>query len=908
MLHVLHEGPWSFENASLVCRQVCAGLLPGSIVLDSLDMWVQLHDVPMGYTSGVILEQIDNYLGSFIQLDDRFCLKAREAAVPVELYPYDASLRAGGSRGPCPVGDRWLLPAEGPTQQEFTPEVEPVCARETEPIVVAVSKRWREGSSGGGRRVGGGNGDVTMADVPKNLQQAVREVIDLVSSKKPDFVFLMETKVRRAHAKRLRIKLGFEGLFYVEGVGLSGGLVLFWKKNNTARLISFSKNHVDVEVSLAGFGVWRMTGFYGFPERNRRSESWDLLRSLATRSTLPWVVLGDFNDLLFQHEKRGGNPHPEALLRGFGEAIDDCQLSQLPMHGYRFTWERGKGTANWMEERLDKVLAGADWCDCLPHARVTNLLTRSSDHSALFLNVQADQVRHRSFRRSFKFEMAWLQDEGCREQVEGACQEATNGGLLGCLRHFGAKLSRWGGDRFHRFGEKIKNLRKEQLLIRDSREPVSLEEFHRLELEICRLEAQEDAFWKQRAKQHWLRGADANTRFFHRYASARKKKNTLTKLRNESDEWVEGDGLNSLVLSYFKDIFASNNLDPVDSFTASVLPRVSVSQNETLLRPFEADEVKAALYSMFPDKALGPDGMNPGFFQHFWELVGADVTSFVIKCLNDCSFPSGLNDTNVVLIPKKSHPEKVSDLRPIAVCNVVYKIMAKMIANRMKPLLGDIISESQSVFIPGRLITDNILIAAEVGHFLNRKQGGVVGWGALKLDMAKAYDRMEWPYLRGMLLALGFAPEWVNLIMLCVTTVSYSFQVNEGWSLLLQKAEQQGLIHGCRVARGAPPISHLFFADDSLLFFKANVHEAGVIKQCLTEYEALSGQAVNFNKSSVCFSRNTSRDDREGVVSVLGVEQAPNFGKYLGLPAFVGRNKKAVFAYVEDKLNQRVGT
>ncbi|XP_031099854.1 uncharacterized protein LOC116004057 [Ipomoea triloba] len=186
--------------------------------------------------------------------------------------------------------------------------------------------------------------------------------------------------------------------------------------------------------------------------------------------------------------------------------------------------------------------------------------------------------------------------------------------------------------------------------------------------------------------------------------------------------------------------------------------------------------------------------------------------------------------------------------------------------------------------------------------------------------MAKAYDRMEWPYLRGMLLALGFAPEWVNgedigqviptrgirqgdplspyLFIICV----------EGLSLLLQQAEQQGLIHGCRVARGAPPISHLFFADDSLLFFKANVHEAGVIKQCLTDYEALSGQAVNFNKSSVCFSRNTSRDDREGVVSVLGVGQAPNFGKYLGLPAFVGRNKKAVFVYVEDKLNQRVGT
>jgi len=172
--------------------------------------------------------------------------------------------------------------------------------------------------------------------------RTVREVVDLVSRKKPEFVFLMETKVGRMHAERLRVKLGFEGLFYVESVGLSGGLALFWRKNNTARLLSFSKNHVDVEVSMTWLGVWRMTGFYGFPERGWRSASWDLLRSLTDRSALLWVVLGDFNDLLFQHEKRGGNPHPDSLLRGFGEAMDDCRLVQLPMQGYQFTWERSK--------------------------------------------------------------------------------------------------------------------------------------------------------------------------------------------------------------------------------------------------------------------------------------------------------------------------------------------------------------------------------------------------------------------------------------------------------------------------------------------------------------------------------------------------------------------------------------
>ncbi|XP_019155235.1 PREDICTED: uncharacterized protein LOC109152109 [Ipomoea nil] len=104
--------------------------------------------------------------------------------------------------------------------------------------------------------------------------------------------------------------------------------------------------------------------------------------------------------------------------------------------------------------------------------------------------------------------------------------------------------------------------------------------------------------------------------------------------------------------------------------------------------------------------------------------------------------------------------------------------MAKMIANRMKPLLESIISESQSAFLPGRLIKDNILIASEVGHYLRRKQLGQVGWAALKLDMAKAYDRMEWSFVRDMLLGLGFDEKWVRLIMVCVNSVKYKVLVN----------------------------------------------------------------------------------------------------------------------------------
>ena len=111
--------------------------------------------------------------------------------------------------------------------------------------------------------------------------------------------------------------------------------------------------------------------------------------------------------------------------------------------------------------------------------------------------------------------------------------------------------------------------------------------------------------------------------------------------------------------------------------------------------------------------------------------------------MNDCSFPAGLNDTSIVLIPKKQKPDMLSDMRPIALCNVLYKIISKMLANCMKLVLDLVISDSQSAFVLDRAITDNIIISAEVIHFLKRKRQGKHRVAALKIDMSKAYDRIE---------------------------------------------------------------------------------------------------------------------------------------------------------------------
>lgn len=122
-----------------------------------------------------------------------------------------------------------------------------------------------------------------------------------------------------------------------------------------------------------------------------------------------------------------------------------------------------------------------------------------------------------------------------------------------------------------------------------------------------------------------------------------------------------------------------------------------------------------------------------------------------------------MNRTQLVLIPKKSKPESMADLRPIALCKVLYKIATKVLTNQLKPLLDPVISTTQSVFVPGHLITGNIMIAYKINHYLNKKRQGNIGFGALKLDLSKAFDRLEWNYLKGILYKMGFSNHWCLL-------------------------------------------------------------------------------------------------------------------------------------------------
>ena len=227
-------------------------------------------------------------------------------------------------------------------------------------------------------------------------------------------------------------------------------------------------------------------------------------------------------------------------------------------------------------------------------------------------------------------------------------------------------------------------------------------------------------------------------------------------------------------------------------------------------------------------------------------------------------------------------------------CNVVYKLVSKVISNRLKLVLPEIISDNQSAFVPGRLITDNVLIAYELSHFLLGKKKGKEGFAAVKVDMSKAYDRVERDFLEALMVKLGFACNWVNLVMICVWSMRYRIKINgeltqqfcptrglrqgdpvspylfvicaEGLSALLQDAERAGRISGVKVCNASPVVSQLLFANDSVLLMKAKQEEVVALKKYWS-----STKTARSNESTL---KTTFRMDQCPTVTAMNHQHA----------------------------------
>lgn len=227
-----------------------------------------------------------------------------------------------------------------------------------------------------------------------------------------------------------------------------------------------------------------------------------------------------------------------------------------------------------------------------------------------------------------------------------------------------------------------------------------------------------------------------------------------------------------------RSFFLLDSKNSIDSALEGINQSVSEKDNKDLTKPFSKAEIEVALNSMNPTKASGSDDMHTLFYQTYWEIVGEDTSKICLDILNGHTSAGSVNKSFIALIPKTKDPKEWTNFRPISLCNVIYKIVAKVLTKRMKNVLEKIISPTQATFVPNRLISDNVIIGFECIHHLNNRRKGKTGYIAMKLDMNKAYDRVEWSYIRRLMEKMGFAGSWIAEVMDCVKSIRYSVLIN----------------------------------------------------------------------------------------------------------------------------------
>ena len=362
--------------------------------------------------------------------------------------------------------------------------------------------------------------------------------------------------------------------------------------------------------------------------------------------------------------------------------------------------------------------------DLFPTTKLYHLSSLASDHSPLSLHL-VQKKKQKKIKKTFRFELMWLKDSRCEDIVKATwevrLQSGTEGVLKSCLEQCRHDLDAWNKEEFGHVRRKVAELQNklEWLELQPTSSDMTMA-IRSIRANLnCWLE-KEDKMWRQRSRLNWFQEGDRNTSFFHAEASAGYQKNYIEGLVDDHGRWQDDESkLGDIAMAYLDKLFTSSKPDDFTEILNAIQPKVTTTMNEELTRAFTAQEIRVALKQMYPIKAPSLDGMPPIFFQHFWSTCDKVVTTTVLDFRNHVISPPNFNETHIVLIPKIKEPKQVSDYRPITLCNVVSKLASKAIANRLKKFLSFVIGDTQSAFVHGRLIMDNVLVAFETMYHIS---------------------------------------------------------------------------------------------------------------------------------------------------------------------------------------------
>lgn len=742
------------------------------------------------------------------------------------------------------------------------------------------------------------------------------------------FAFISETRCGNKLAEGRLKQMPLCNHVVVPSNGNSGGLWLMWGDDFRVLIREENKHLIVAEVTPKVHGeAWLLICVYGDPARRDNPMVWNSMEEHLRNWNLPACLVGDFNAISSPAEKHGGNSVFSTPNRSFKNWISAVGLIDMGHHGPAYTWlNKQPGGAN-ISQRLDRALATMSWMLINPEAAVFHLPRFNSDHLPVLLRPNPKPVRRMP---PFRCENWWTLREGF-DQVCVLAVEKGGSDWNSTRRHFKREVRTWvAKDKSPDY--MLRQVENEMLILNAA---VPTEETVAKEVHLQRQHAEilllQERFWHQRARVNWSSFGDSNSRFFHATAVARKRRNSIRAILMENGSWeTDEKGIRKAFQQHFTQIYKGTDTVPISRVYPTALlqslPKIPDLVHPSLTaHPTEA-EVFRVLMSLGPDKAPGPDGFNAKVVQLNWAAFKKPIMAEVDEFFITGRMKSYIARSNLVLIPKHESAARVGEYRPISICNLIYKLISKLISTRLKPFISGCISQAQTAFVPGREISENIVLLREVLHSFSLSDYGNSEF-CLKLDLSKAFDRMDWHYLRSILPLYGFPSKLVNWIMACVSSAEFSIVVNGrgdgyfrpksglrqgcalspylfilGMDLLsrgLDFMTHNGYLTGVKLAPTAPPLTNCLYADDLLLFGTATMAEAHNITALLQMFSSISGQQVGPEKSHIWYSKRVTVEEREAISLIFQVPLDSVCGKYLG--AAIGTTKEAY-----DSLIQKV--
>ncbi|GKU89787.1 hypothetical protein SLEP1_g3881 [Rubroshorea leprosula] len=547
-------------------------------------------------------------------------------------------------------------------------------------------------------------------------------------------------------------------------------------------------------------------------------------------------------------------------MREFDSFINVTGLVDLPLVDRKYTWHSANGQHR---SRIDRFLVSEECLQKWNDLKQWGLGRSVSDHCPLLLkNEKVDWGP-----KPFKFFDSWLEHPNCKEVSSKVWKSVEVRGWKGFrlkekLRETKKALKKWSAN--HKVEVDRRIIKAERIIAEmDEKEEhnqlseVDIEKRRNGFLDLWKNMKIQESMWQQKSKKMWLKEGDANSKFFHRSVKGRWRRNEINSIQIRG---VQCRGVNEIkegVMNYFKGLFSEEEWQrpKLDGIS---FKQIDKADNDFLTATFSEEDIKNAMWDCDSSKSPGTDGFN---FR-------------------------GSNSSFIALIPKVENPYRIEDYRPISLIGVMYKILAKLLANRLRKVLDKIIGEQQMAFIEGRQLMDGVVIANEVIDEAKRKRKKITwrNWikeclqSSMISILVNGSPTQQFPVNKGIRQGDPLSPFLFLLVV-------------EGLNGLMQSANEKNMYRGVRIGNGNLLVSHLQFANDTLFFGEASEENIQAIKSIMRTFELVSGLKINFGKSQI-MGVGTEEGWKERMAYRLCCKEGDLPFKYLGTP--VGGNHRRI--------------